>query len=203
MLGKRSKSATEAVGRTWWDVVAIAVNRIPSLAIALMVLVAVIAAVSIQAFVHLNADPGSKVTFLGLFEYQKGREPIDQLPSSYVVPEQTELPLSKGIAVLDQTVLVRVWPVGVSRRVVRLGGVNVAKLRVAARTHSAQPLAIKRVEETGELEISGPAECYLELRYDNRFFGISITRAQADHEYDLSMKQITKPSMELRAYQSH
>lgn len=203
MPSKSPRSTSEATGRTIWDVISQIAKATPGGALAFIAVAILILAAAVQALVHFSADPGSTVSFLGIFAYQKAHERSEPLPTNYVLPKDVELPLSSGVTVLDKTILVRVWPVGVNRRVLRIGGGNATRLHLASRTHSATPLGIRRVTETGELEVVGSADCYVELKYEGRVFGIDVHRGPSGQGYVLSTSQLPKPTMDLRPYHDY
>jgi hypothetical protein len=203
MPKKSSVAQPVVVGRTPWDVAYHFLKLAPRGGLILLALAAIVLAAGIQAVIHVSADAGSKVTFLGLFSYQKARESTDSLPTNYSLPSNVDLPLSAGITILDRSILVRVWPNGVNKRVLRFGGVGAPKLGIAARTHSATPLSLRKVPETSELEVVGSVDCYVELTYEDRVFGLDIRRAQSGDNFTLSANQIQKASMKLVPYSKH
>ena len=184
-------------GRTYSDAL---VELLSTWKLAVGLIIIVIAGLIV---VHIVAEPGTEVSYLwGLFNYHKAKplptiERKENIPlkveiTGYQMPEKQELAGAEKYPILDGTLAIQyVYPD------IILSGVNLTKLKIAARTSSGDKQRITRV---GISELHTQPNSRIELEYKGNYFGIdtkSVTGDEGSYT-SFSLLRLVTPTMDLK-----
>ena len=158
------------VGRTAWDALT---EVFPTWKLLVLVL-ALVTLVLFLAFlvVHLSAEPGTSVEFLGVIKYQKAK-PLPEAPkpdetATFAMPKEAPLLGGKdAIPILDRTLAVRKRSFGADI----LLGDSIGKIRVGSRRVDGIPLAVQRLDPPAVVFDDGT---YIEIEYLGRMYALSV-----------------------------
>ena len=197
------------IGRTPWDFATEAIRS----RTALLLVVAVFIVVPLA--IHYFAEPNSEINlFLGLIKYKKASPPPEKaeakpdpkpepprpepIPATYMLPDKTVQRFAVAVPILDGTLNVTArGPLQESASLV-LGGANVLRVRVAARTLDGNRLDIEANSEVRGWIVKGESEGIFQIEYLNHLFEI-IVAPKDMVSYQLTVKTIDKATLELRA----
>jgi hypothetical protein len=194
------------VGRTAWDFAAEAIRS----RAAILMVTAIFIVMPIA--IHFLAEPGSEVNlFLGLIKYKKAMPPpepakpqpkekaVEPVPSSYILPEKMEIGVDAVVPILDGTINVVVFDNPSGPDFVRVGGANVHKIRAAGRTLNGN--AVQLVANMPSRTFDAPTDqCVVEIDYLQQIFAVSVQKIQFSRRYQISVRPVQKPTLELKPF---
>jgi hypothetical protein len=104
---------------------------------------------------------------------------------------QGELPYLKNITILDKTIYIRY-----SYNDFLIGGKNITKLKISARTSDGRNSSPKYLSSSDEIEYFIHDKPYIEFEYSGQLYSIEVLGEM--HRYRYIIKKIFKATMDLR-----
>jgi len=124
--------------------------------------------------VHISAEPGTTVEFLGVIKYQKGKSDAPKAADetdSYVLPKNVEILREKTVPILDGSLAVQKMLIGG-----QIVGANIGKIRVACRGIDGTPYDLTR-SYNFEAILFMPNN-YIEIEYRGKVFSMTAVQGR-------------------------
>lgn len=211
-------------GKTWPDIIyAVVIEKRLLGIVGGVALGLVLALTCLWFFIERSAEPGTKITFLGL-AYIKGKpitllttEPLQKrrvkgymLPNGAAMPDINSLPILDGALALRRDVAIsyrsrdgkplsddNIELIDTPMPSWELIGINIEKLKVSARYTDGTKAPMYR---TGGISLHFSSNQRIELEYMANYFAITVTHRIADDQLIVTVENIEAPTLDLVAF---